>query len=107
MFAFVVVSLFSFVCAGRPGIAPHPSPSRLLLGSLLGSFLQTVSNRAFSKRFLLGANVEPDVSGVGGGTLCAGCTGVVAIVQQLAYLHDEVKFSQYYPLTQPLYIAPA
>ena len=35
---------------------------------------------------LPGAN--PDASGDGGGVLCAGCTGIIGILEQLVYIHD-------------------
>jgi hypothetical protein len=36
------------------------------------------------------AGANPHAIGVSGGTTCAACTGVVGIVEQLAYIHNEV-----------------
>lgn len=35
---------------------------------------------------------NPMASGVGGGTECAACTVLVAMAEQLAYIHDKVNF---------------
>jgi len=61
----------SVYCIQRVGIQPHANPSHLLMASFIG------------------ANPDPEVSGVEGGTPCAACTGVVALIEQLAYIHDE------------------
>lgn len=67
----LVICISSVYAINRPGIEGHSSPAHLLMSALMGG------------------TPTPDVDGVYGGIPCAGCTGIVAIVEQLAYIHDD------------------
>lgn len=82
----------SVYCIQRVGIQPHANPSHLLMASFIGLIFFLNVMFLFVLIFILGANPDPEVSGVEGGTPCAACTGVVALIEQLAYIHDEVAY---------------